>query len=263
VGSEARDLLGTGRAKDALAVLRKVRDRPAGSGLYLCEAQAYQALGDSAKALETIDRALEPAPPRASGGSILKLAVLGAEIETGRGPSEQAEERIKQAYQLASSRDQYPETLKLAVLRLRNWQALKEKDGRKRAAARSELIEELLTLPHSALEADAEYAQVLAGELGADSPLLLRAVAQMVGLPTLRRDRVRRAIILWDKEYGRRLQSEASALSIMEQSGTGDPGAAMEVLLGLLRRHPLPPGAARSLATEIRWALQYDAGRRQ
>jgi hypothetical protein len=268
IESSARDLLRVGQPADALRALAKARDRPAGSVLYLCEAIAHQARGEPAKALAVVDRALEPAPARASLGSVMKLLTLAAEIETERGPSREAAERADQVYDFAYSREFHPQIVRLAALRVQTWRALsKAERSDKRLATtfdnrRAETVDDLMKLPRTIFLADPESAHVLAGELGADSSLLLRAVALTVGLPTLRRDRVRRAIILWNREYRGRLETDAGALSVMETPEEGAPGAAMEVLIGLLERHPLTRGASGSIAAEIRYAQRQLGGQR-
>jgi cellulose synthase operon protein C len=259
--NSARDFLKVGRPADALKVLKKTRDRPAGSALYLCEALAHQALGELDAAIAVVDRALEPAPARASFGSVSKLLTLAAEIETARGPSRDAAERADQAYEFAYAREFHAQVARLAVMRLRNWRALvgvERKDRRVAAtfdSRRAQTVEDLLKLPATIFLADPDSAEALAGEIGADSSMLLKAIALTVGLPTLRRERVRKAVILWNREYRKRLEVDAAAVSLMETPGSGEPGPATEVLLGLMERHPLTKRAAGSIATEIRYIL--------
>jgi tetratricopeptide (TPR) repeat protein len=259
--NSARDFLKVGRPADALRALEKTRDRPAGSALYLCEAVAYQALGELDAALAIVDRALEPAPARASFGSVSKLLTLAAEIETARGPSHEAAKRADQAYEFAYSRELHAQVVRLAVMRLRCWRALvgiERKDRRIAATFESrtaQTAEDLLKLPATIFLADPDSAQALAGEIGADSSMLLKAIALTAGLPTLRRERVRKAVILWNQEYRKRLEADAAAVSLMETPGRDERGAAMEVLIGLMERHPLTKGAAGSIAKEIRYIL--------
>jgi tetratricopeptide (TPR) repeat protein len=255
----ARELLDAGRPKDALGVLRKAKDRQAGGPLYLCEALAYEMLDKPDQALVVVDQALEPAPARASGGTVLKLLTLGARVEAAHGAFEAAADRADEGYYLAAAREEAPAMLALGALRLGLLRSLAGRDRRRLSRLHSrarETAEDLVDLPPSALTYDLDSARIVMSEIGELSPILFARIAAMAGLPQLRPDRVRRAIIQWNHESRRSLESDAAALAVMENPQSPTPGGAMDVLTGLLARHPLTTGASRALGSEVRKALR-------
>ncbi len=259
VEKRARDLLRVGRAQAALSVLRTAKDRQSGSPLYLCEAFAYHELGAPDAALEVIDRALEPAPARASGGTVLKLLSLAAHIEADRGAFEAAVERADDAYVHAAAREDGIAMLELGALRLRVCRMHAGRDRRRLAtlhARAKETAEDVRALPTTTLASASDSVRCIMGEIGELSPTLFARLAETVGLPTLRPDRVRRIIIQWNHESRGGLEADAAALAVMQNPEPPTSGTAMDVLLGLLVRHPVTSGAARSIASQVRHALR-------
>ncbi|HEV7529011.1 MAG TPA: ATP-binding protein [Solirubrobacteraceae bacterium] len=262
VEQSARELLDAGRPKDALSALRKAKDRQAGGPLYLCEALAYEMLDEPARALGVVDKALEPAPARASSGTVLKLLALGARVEAAHGAFEAAADRADEGYYLAAAREEAPAMLVLGALRLRLLRSLAGRDRRRLSRLQSrarETAQDLVELPPSALTYDPDSARIVMSEIGELSPILFARFAETAGLPQLRPDRVRRAIIQWNHESRQGLESDAAALAVMENQEAPTPGGAMGVLSGLLARHPLTAGAARALGSEVRHALRDES----
>jgi cellulose synthase operon protein C len=251
----ALDHLSVGRPRDALEVLRVVRERVPVSRLYLYEAQALQLVGDLEAALETVDQAFVDVPDRGSGPTTLDLLVLGANLEIARGHGNAAVGRIDDAYRTARWLDDKPRMLQIGARRLQLWRR-DRREKKEHLGVQTEVHTDLCEISADALAAHSSAAHLLASELGGSFPDEIVRVARAVGLPQLRPDRVQRAIVLWNYQLRGGLEDDAAAVAMIAGTEAISAPAAMDVLLGLLSRHELTAGAARSIASEVRYALE-------
>jgi len=253
--TQARELLALGRAQDALVVLREVVERESASRVALLEAEAYRDLGMFQQGLDTIDTALNTVPGRGAGESARDLLTLAAMIEQALGRREPAAERIDEAYDVARWLEDNPALLGTAAHRLRLCRAARKDDERRYLRAIRDVHRDIAAMDGEVLAGQPAAAHRVAAELAANYPEDLARVSRAAGLPQLRARRVRQALVLWNREQRGALQDDAAAERVISGSGELSAATAMDVLLGVLARHPVPAAAAGSIGSEVRHAL--------
>jgi hypothetical protein len=248
----AREHLILGHPEEALSVLHEVTDRAPGSKLYLLEAHAYRDTGDPDSALDVAYEATQPGAARETSFTTLDLLVLAADIELARDERDEACAWIDDAYSLVSQLDSDVRLLETGARRLQIWRARQRDDAERASEVAAEIHRDLGALDTDVLAARRSAAHVLAGELGATYPAEIVRIAEAVGLPQLRPERIRLSIKLWNQELRGRLDEDVGARAILRSPEPPSPGNAMEILLGLLGRSTLTPRAATMIASEIR-----------
>jgi tetratricopeptide (TPR) repeat protein len=254
IEQRARNQLRLARPNEALAILETVTDRSPGSSLYLLEAIAHRQLGYLVQAKGAIDAALDSDPDRPAA---LELFALGAEIAVELGELEAAAELIDDACEVARMAEDEPRMLELGVLRMRIWRARGRSQEKHLRVVAAEVHRDLATLEPTLLVAQSALAQGMAGELGGAYPSEIVRVAAIVGLPELRPKRVQRILIQWNHELRGRLAEDPDiSWRALVAAPTFSSAEGMELVLELLARHRLTPGAGRALASEIRNILR-------
>ena len=256
------ELLALGRPHEALEVLAPVKQRANASRVSLREAEAYRELGEFERAIATIDETLNAVPGRGAREAARDLLALAASVESSMGRREEAAARIDEAYVVARWLENPGLLLETGAARLQLRRAARKRDQRRYRSALREVQEDLNRLGAGALAGQPAAAHRLAAELGAQYPQELVRIAEAAGLPQLRVTRVRRALVLWNRELRGSLSSDAAAQRLIAGTEDMSPAGAMDVLLGLLSRQELTPGAAGSIASEIRQTLAQAAGSR-
>jgi hypothetical protein len=178
----AREMIDSGRADEALALVRQRRSSTARAGVTDLEIEALATMGQVDKALSVTNSALSWAIDEGRAGTFVDIAVLGARIAEDHGMFKRALRWVEQARDTAEATGDDIAYLGAATAELRLNRRLDTADSAKARRLRKNVIDAAHRLTRRDRAKHPALVRDLAAEIGSDSPELLLEATKLVGL---------------------------------------------------------------------------------
>lgn len=228
-GRAASQLLRSGKAEEALAVLHERLERSSRSQLYLLEAEADHILGRLDEALRVSRVGVEALTRAGAVDMALELQLKMATIEEGRGDLEAADRLLAEAEAMAAySRDDLLR-LRVQITRLRVQRQLRPAARAERAELRGAALASLTDDMLYRLRKQPVLLRETAAELGKEDPRIAQAAIDTLGLEVMTDEQAQtlgRALAALNAEQDPASSANAALARAVEQfqESDFDPG---------------------------------------
>jgi hypothetical protein len=178
-----RNLLDSGRPEEALSLLRQRPGRFVWPQVTVLEIEALAMSGGADDALELADKSLTQATDDGRVADFIAIAMIGARIAEDTGQYELALHWLDEAVQAAEAAEDRVAGLAARVAQLRVHRRSGISDpGADVDLLRRDVLRQAGRLSRQARARNPSLVRDLAAEVGADAPVLLTAVARLVGV---------------------------------------------------------------------------------